>query len=214
MKQPYGERDGELTESTDNIDELLESIDIDAEDLDRDDIFHLLQCRRRRLAIAYILENEGRLEMRTIAEQIAAMENETTVRNLKSQQRQRVYIALYQSHLPKLDKLGIIDYNQSRGWVEATPMVTQFDRYLTEERRAFSGSSPERPEAGGSDPTVETASHSPDVGYVYVGVVSALILGAYSMGLPPVSILSSVTLALVIMLLFSSWTTMRYFDVV
>ena len=69
--------------------------------------------------------------MRDIAEQVAAWENETTIQALTSDERQRVYIPLYQSHLPKLDEEGIIEYNQSRGTVERTKLADQLDQYLT-----------------------------------------------------------------------------------
>ena len=102
------------------------------EDLSRDDIFHLLQCRRRRLVLKYLREydGDGPAIMSDITEHIAALENDTTVRSLTSQQRQRVYIALYQSHLPKMDHAGIIDYNQNRGYVECTDLTDDFHPYL------------------------------------------------------------------------------------
>jgi hypothetical protein len=71
--------------------------------------------------------------MSDIAEHIAALEHDTTVDSLRSKQRQRVYIALYQSHLPKMDDAGVINYNQDRGLVEATALADSFDGYLDEE---------------------------------------------------------------------------------
>ena len=68
--------------------------------------------------------------MGDLAEQVAAREYDTTVEQLSSKQRQRVYIPLYQNHLPKLDDEGIIDYNQSRGVVERKPLADQFTPYL------------------------------------------------------------------------------------
>jgi len=91
-----------------------------------DDVFHVLQNARRRLVLVYLSDVEGAVEMRAIAEQVAAWENGTTVEAITSEQRQRVYIALYQSHLPKMDELGVVDYDQARGVVERTPQVDQF----------------------------------------------------------------------------------------
>lgn len=99
-------------------------------ELSKDEIFHLLQTPRRRYVLHYLKENDGSVEMRNLAEQVAAWENETTLQALTSDQRQRVYIALYQSHLPKLDKEGIIKYDQNRGSVERTHLANQLDRYL------------------------------------------------------------------------------------
>ncbi len=85
--------------------------------LSRDEIFHLLQTSRRRETIQYLLERNGPVKMRDVAEYVSAREHDTTVQQLTSTQRQRVYIPLYQSHLPKLDKKGVIEYDQSRGIV-------------------------------------------------------------------------------------------------
>lgn len=105
--------------------------DTDA-DLSTDQTFHLLQTRRRRDALWYLKQHDGPVEMSDMAEQVAAWEYDTTVPELHSNQRQRVYIGLYQTHLPKLDKAGVIDYNQSRGIVERTPLANEFDAYLDE----------------------------------------------------------------------------------
>lgn len=104
-------------------------------ELTRDTMFHVLQCRRRRLVLKYLQEydDEGPALMKNITEHIAAFEHDTTIAGLRSQQRQRVYIALYQTHLTTMDDLGIIDYNQSRGFVEATPLTDRFDPYLDSE---------------------------------------------------------------------------------
>ena len=114
------------------VDELLElgAATDDAETISLDDTFHILQNERRRQVLQYLQGVEGMVMMSDIAEAIAAWENDTTVENLHSNQRQRVYIALYQSHLPKLDNLGVIKYNQSRGYVEPTPLLDQVSAYL------------------------------------------------------------------------------------
>ncbi|MDG5820455.1 hypothetical protein [Natronococcus sp. A-GB7] len=98
--------------------------------LDDDDVFHILQTNRRRDAIRYLLEHDEPVKMRDVAEYVAALENDTTVAELSSTERQRVYIPLYQSHLPKLDSEGIIEYNKSRGIVRPTETLELFRPYL------------------------------------------------------------------------------------
>lgn len=100
--------------------------------LSRDEIFHVLQCRRRRLVLRYLQEydGDGPARMSDIAEHVAAVEHDTTVGSLDSRQRQRVYIALYQDHLPKMDQVGVIDYDKSRGNVEPTASTPALYRYL------------------------------------------------------------------------------------
>ena len=100
-------------------------------DLETDDIYHILQTSRRRHVLRYLRTADEPVALRDLAERIAAWEHETTVENLNSSQRQRVYISLYQSHLPKLDTRGIIEYDKDRGIVESTPLAAQFDPYLS-----------------------------------------------------------------------------------
>ena len=112
-----------------------ETADTDADaraSITKDDAFHVLQNSRRRAVLRYLLEHDdtGRFVMRDVAEEVAAWEHDTTVQQLVSDERQRVYIALYQSHLPKLDDHGIIEYNQSRGVVEPTELLQVFEPYL------------------------------------------------------------------------------------
>lgn len=99
-------------------------------ELTPDDIFHVLQTNRRRDAIRYLLEKDNPVKMRDVAEYVAAKENETTVANLTSTQRQRVYIPLYQSHLPKLDEQDVIEYDKPRGIVRPTDRLEVFRPYL------------------------------------------------------------------------------------
>ena len=104
--------------------------DGESTELTDDRAYHLLQNERRRNVLRYLDGTDGPVEMRDVAEQVAAWEHDTTVEALASDERQRVYIALYQSHLPKLDKEGVIEYDQSRGVVERGPLAEQFDPYL------------------------------------------------------------------------------------
>ena len=92
--------------STDDATQPAETIRIP-----KDDAFHILQTKRRRAVIRYILahDDQDRFRMRDMVEEIAAWEHDTTVAGLASQERQRVYIALYQNHLPKLDEYGVIE---------------------------------------------------------------------------------------------------------
>lgn len=111
-----------------------ESVEVPPEDdpelLEQDEVFHLLQNQRRRLVLRYLTEHAD-VEMREVAEQVAAWENDTTVAGLSSDARQRVYIALYQSHLPKLDECGVIEYDQNRGTIESGAPLEQLEPYLS-----------------------------------------------------------------------------------
>lgn len=159
--------------------------------LSKDDTFHILQNERRRRVLQYLSEADGAVDMRDIAEQVAAWEHGTTVQQLTSDQRQRVYIALYQSHLPKLADFGLITYNRSRGVVERTPLADQISWYLDGEETA------ERP----------VASQGKWIRYYFGATLLSLLLTAVAqIDLVPPAVLSNAGLGLVITLVYAAVT--------
>lgn len=100
--------------------------------LSKDTVFHLLQSGRRRAILRYLLDREGFevVQMRDVAEAVAAWEHGKSVEQLLSDERQRVYISLYQSHLPKLAEQRIVEYNRSRGFIETTDLTAVLEPYL------------------------------------------------------------------------------------
>lgn len=102
--------------------------------LTRDDLFDLLQARRRRLALWYLHERAGGSEgIRTLASHVAALETNTDPSTVDPGDRQRVQLSLYQSHLPKLEDYDVITYDQGRELVELTPVADAFLPYLAAE---------------------------------------------------------------------------------
>jgi hypothetical protein len=87
-------------------------------DLPSDVVFEILKNQRRRLVLQYLRETEGPARLGTLAEHIAAFENGVSPTGLNAQQRKRVYIGLYQCHLPKMADAGVVDFDQDRGIVE------------------------------------------------------------------------------------------------
>jgi hypothetical protein len=98
--------------------------------LSLDLIFEVLKNRRRREVIRYLRENETQVTLSDLAEHIAALENDTDVASITSSQRKRVYVGLYQCHLPKMADMGIVHFNQNRGIVELGPNAPQLYEYL------------------------------------------------------------------------------------
>lgn len=101
------------------------------EPLHKDTVYHLLQNERRRLALRYLREIDPETDLGEMAVQVAAWENGATTEEVTSDMRQRVYIALYQSHLPKLSEEGVLDYDKDRKVIRRTDAAAQLDRYLT-----------------------------------------------------------------------------------
>ncbi|EFW91186.1 hypothetical protein ZOD2009_15201 [Haladaptatus paucihalophilus DX253] len=120
-----------MSATTQQVEEQSNSTDMSTSvELSEDQIYHLLQNERRRNVLRYLHDTEGQVSMRDIAEQVAAWENDSTVQSITSSERQRVYIPLYQSHLPKLDEEGVIEYDQSRGTVTKTETANVLYEYL------------------------------------------------------------------------------------
>lgn len=125
--------DGETgagTEQTDDTDSAENAEESASESLSLDIIFEILRNRRRQLVLEFLREEDGTVTIGELAEHIAAIENDTTVRQLNAQQRKRVYIGLYQCHLPKMDDVDVIDFNQSRGRISPGEHIEPLYEYL------------------------------------------------------------------------------------
>lgn len=94
-----------------------------------DVIFGILQNERRRRVLRYLREQEATTQGE-LAEHLAAIENDVSLESVTSTQRKRVYVSLYQSHLPKLDEAGAIAYDSDRGTVERVPGTDEFLTHL------------------------------------------------------------------------------------
>ncbi|WP_276256501.1 DUF7344 domain-containing protein [Halomontanus rarus] len=102
-----------------------------SEQLPLDDVFKILSNQRRRYVIAHLdNSDDNRFRVRDLTDQVAAWENDVSIQEVTYKERKRVYTSLYQSHLPKMDNLGIIRYDQSRGIVERLQTIDQLGTYL------------------------------------------------------------------------------------
>ena len=98
--------------------------------LSTDEALELLNNRRRRYALHHLKHEEREVSLGDLAERVAAWENDTTVREVDSTQRKRVYTSLQQFHLPKLDEGGVVNYDERAGVVELTDQADDLDVYL------------------------------------------------------------------------------------
>jgi len=98
--------------------------------LGKDDIYHLLQNSRRRAVVRYFATFDEPASLGELAEQIAAWECDTSVDAVTKDQRQRVYIALYQSHLDKLDAHDVIEYDGTQGAIHTASNFHLLRAYL------------------------------------------------------------------------------------
>lgn len=156
--------------------------------LSQDQVFEVLKSPRRRYALYYLKQAGGRAELSEITDQVAAWENEIPPAQLASEQRKRVYISLYQTHMPKLDDAGIVEYDQSRGVVELAENARELDVYLGEEVKSVPWE------------------------WVYLGlsIGSALLVAGVWLGVYPATMLSGLTTAVIVIVAFGVTALAQY----
>ena len=93
-------------------------------------IFETLSSRRRRFTLHYLTQVGTSVTIRELSEQIAAWENGVECHMVTPKQRKRVYTALHQTHLPKMNRLGIIVYDANRKTITLSKYIQDFDIYL------------------------------------------------------------------------------------
>lgn len=144
--------------------------------LSRDDLFEVLSSNRRRYLI-YFLESEGgEAELGRLARLIAALENDVEPPEVSDKEQKRVYISLYQSHVPKLVDYELVEYDSEEKYVSSTERM----REVTE--------------------LFEESSHSWQLYYLLIGIGGLVAVGATLAGISPlpVWILSLVVVAALI----------------
>lgn len=90
-------------------------------------IHSILQNERRRYVLEYLWDEESQTTLRDVVEWIATVESNespppTNVRN-------SVYVSLHQTHLPKLDDVGIIEYDTNRKTITLQEAARDVDIY-------------------------------------------------------------------------------------
>lgn len=159
------------------------------EQLTQDEVFEVLKSPRRRYALYYLRREGGQAELSDLTEQVAAWENETTPAALSTEQRKRVYISLYQTHLPKLDEANIVDYDRDDGVVRLGDRATDLDIYLGD---------------------VSRDEFPWDRYYLALAGASALLVGAVWLNVPPFGLLSGLVLATIILVVFGASAVVHF----
>lgn len=154
--------------------------------LTRDEIYETLSNRRRRYALHYLMQRASEhVALSDLAAQIAAWENGDEIDATTSAERKQVYTAFQQFHLPKMEEMAIVAYDQSEGTVELTEAGSDLDVYLDVIR--------------GSD--VPWSLY-----YVGFSVVSVALAATVAMNIYPISLLPTIAwiVFLVVVLCISS----------
>lgn len=98
--------------------------------LTEEELFTILSNRRRRYILHELMREGERLDIGALSQEIAAFEDDVELHEVSSSDRKRVYTALRQSHLPKMDEAGVVDFDRDRGTVEPTPALEDVEIYM------------------------------------------------------------------------------------
>lgn len=158
--------------------------------LTRDNVFDLLSNPRRRYILYYLRTHDGPIKLTDLADEVAAWEYDTDVEELSKQERKRVYVSLYQTHVPKLAEIGLVDYDASVGLIRPTRRVRAVDAYLPSDE-----------------------DEEPHWEFVYLGlvVVGAVLFAVGLVGAGGLGAVSTVPVGLVILVLFAMTAGIHYY---
>lgn len=92
------------------------------------EIHDLLRNERRRRVIEHLRRTVGQTTLRDLAETIA--EQETGESPPPANIRESVYNSLHQTHLPKLDRCGIVEYDSNRKTISLDGEAKSVDPYM------------------------------------------------------------------------------------
>lgn len=100
--------------------------------LDEGDVHDVLRNARRRELISYLSRHDRFATIQELAEHIAAFETgeEPPPRNV----RQSVYVSLHQTHLPKLEALGVVEYDTDSKDVRLRDRAERIEEYMEPNR--------------------------------------------------------------------------------
>lgn len=93
-------------------------------------VFETLSNCRRRYALHYLIQMDDPVKIRELSNQIAAWENRIEREIVSPKERKRVYTALHQTHLPMMERLGVVVYDKEHRTVTLTDRIRESDIYL------------------------------------------------------------------------------------
>jgi hypothetical protein len=98
--------------------------------LTEQEVFSVLSNRRRRFALHALCQRDDAVELGWLARRVAAWEQGVSPAEVESDARKSCYVSLQQSHLPRMDETGIVDFDKRTGTVHSTTAARELDVYL------------------------------------------------------------------------------------
>ena len=113
---------------TQDTDEVCES----SRELTPSDAHTLLSSKSLATPLRLIVSRAS-ITKRGLVREVSEIEYGKPIQQITSQERKRVHVALYQSHIPKLEEYGVIDVDRDVYTVaENASYVLEFDHKITE----------------------------------------------------------------------------------
>lgn len=81
--------------------------------LELDEVFTALDHSRRRYLLYTLVNERSEQTLSELATNIVAWERDKPIDEVTDEERRRVHVSLYHSHIPKLADLGILEYRES-----------------------------------------------------------------------------------------------------
>jgi DNA-binding transcriptional ArsR family regulator len=103
------------------------------EELTKDEVFEVLSSSRRRQILYHLHRRGGRADLRALARDTATDETDETAETVDNDVVKRFYISLYQTHVPKLEQVGLVEYDGDEKTVTLTDRVEDVARILNED---------------------------------------------------------------------------------
>jgi hypothetical protein len=117
---------GELSKT-----EYIEEEGGNSKDIAAEAMFEILSNNRRRRVLSHLRNNGKTSDIRALSKHLAALENNVSPNEVTSKQRMRTYTALRQSHLPKMDRTGVVNFDENSGNVTLSS-ACELEKYLDE----------------------------------------------------------------------------------
>jgi len=96
-----------------------------------DTAFEVLSNSRRRFVLSMVRKHDEPVQLATLSAAVGAHEAGISPAAVGTDERKRVYVSLYQSHIPKLESAGLVEYDPEHRTVEAGTDARAVDDYLS-----------------------------------------------------------------------------------
>jgi len=96
-------------------------------EITKDEVFEVLSSSRRRMILYHLYQRGGEAVLRDLARDTAKAESEDEI---DDDVVKRFYISLYQTHVPKLEKVGLVQYDSDSKVVSLTDKIEDVEEIL------------------------------------------------------------------------------------